>query len=297
MFKIKREKDKFNTPAGRVFDVFNIIILGIFGFATLVPFLFVIAGSFATETELTTRHFFLIPQTFTTEAYSYIFETGNVMRSLFNTIGVTIVGTIVQLIVTFTMAYPLSRKYLRGRSFLLKCITITLVFSGGMIPTYLVVKSLGLLDSYWALILPIAINPFNLIIIKNNFQEFPEELIEAAKIDGCSEIKIFLKIVLPLSMPTVATFTLFYAVGIWNDFFNAFLYINDSAKWTLQIILRQITLMSDVATNGATIDINTIPKESVKLATIAIATVPILCIYPFLQKHFAKGMMIGSVKG
>jgi len=297
MFKIKRKKDKFNTPAGRVFDVFNVIILGLFGFATLVPFLFVIAGSFATELELSTRHFFIIPQTFSTESYAYIFDTGNVVRSLFNTIGVTIVGTIVQLIVTFSMAYPLSRKHLKGRSFLLKCITITLVFSGGMIPTYLVVKSLGILDSYWALILPIAINPFNLIIIKNTFQEFPEELIEAAKIDGCSEIKTFLSIVLPLSMPTVATFTLFYAVGIWNDFFNAFLYINDTSKWTLQIILRQITLMSDLATNGAAIDINTIPKESVKLATIAIATVPILCVYPFLQKHFAKGMMMGSVKG
>ena len=119
MFKIKREKDRFNTPAGRVFDVFNIIILGIFGFVTLVPFLFVIAGSFATEVEITTRHFFIIPQTFTTEAYSYIFETGNVVRSLFNTIGVTIVGTIVQLIVTFSMAYPLSRKHLKGRSFLI----------------------------------------------------------------------------------------------------------------------------------------------------------------------------------
>ena len=297
MFKMKRKKDIFNTPAGRVFDVFNAIILGIFAFITLVPFLYVIAGSFATDVELTTRSFFIIPHTFTTEAYSYILKTGNIVKSLGVTIGVTIVGTIVQLVCTFSMAYPLSRRSLRGRSFLLKCITITLVFGGGMIPTYLVVKSLGLLDSLWALILPVAINPFNLIIIKNNFQEFPEDLIEAAKIDGCSEIKTFLGIVLPLSMPIVATFTLFYAVGIWNDFFNAFLYINDSAKWTLQIILRQMTLMSDISASGEILDIVSIPKEGIKLATIAVATVPILCVYPFLQKHFAKGMMIGSVKG
>ncbi len=296
MLKIIR-KDKFNTPAGRVFDVFNIVILAIFGFVTLLPFLYVIAGSFATELELTSRSFFIIPHTFTTEAYSYIFETGNILRSLFTTIGVTIVGTIVHLIFTFSMAYPLSRKGLRGRSFLLKCITVTLVFGGGMIPTYLVVKELNLLDSYWALILPVAINPFNLIIIKNNFQQFPEELIEAAKIDGCSDLRTFLSVVLPLSMPTVATFTLFYAVGIWNDFFNAFLYINDNTKWTLQIFLRQIILMSDVAANGQAVDAIVIPTESVKLATIAIATVPILCVYPFLQKYFAKGMMIGSVKG
>jgi putative aldouronate transport system permease protein len=179
----------------------------------------------------------------------------------------------------------------------MKCVVITMVFSGGMIPTFLVVKSLGLLDSYWALILPVAINPFNLIIIKNTFQEFPEELIEAAKIDGCSEIRTFIKIVLPLSMPTIATFTLFYAVGTWNDFFNAFLYINDSSKWTLQIILRQITLMSDISANGDAVATLEIPKEAVKLGTIAVATIPILCIYPFLQKHFAKGMMLGSVKG
>lgn len=297
MFKIKIKKDRFNTPAGRVFDVFNVIILAVFGFITLVPFLYVIAGSFATELELTTRTFFIVPHTFTTEAYSYIFQTGNVINSLIRTLGVTIVGTIVHLVVTFSMAYPLSKKQLWGRSFILKCITVTLVFGGGMIPTYLVVKSLGLLDSYWALIIPACVNPFNLIIIKNNFQEFPAELIEAAKIDGCSEIKTFLSIVIPLSMPVVATFTLFYAVGIWNDFFSAFLYINDSAKWTLQIILRQITLMSDITASGDILDASLIPKEAVKLATIAIATVPILCIYPFLQKHFAKGMMIGSVKG
>lgn len=294
----KRKKDILNTPSGEIFDIFNAIILGLFGFLTFVPFLYIVVGSFATELELTTRNFFLIPKTFSLDAYRYIFSTGNVVRSILNTIGVTIVGTMVQLFCTFSMAYPLSRTYLKGRGVVLKFIVFSMIFSGGMIPTFLVVKSLGLLDSYWALILPIAINPFNLLIIKNSFQEFPNELIEAAKIDGCSEIATFLKIVLPLSMPIVATFTLFYAVAIWNDFFNAFLYISDSSKWTLQIILRQVVLMSDISSSGEAVEIATqIPREGIKLATIAIATFPILCFYPFLQKHFSKGIMMGAVKG
>ena len=293
----KKKRDIFNTPAGRVFDVFNIIILGIFGFITILPFLYIIAGSFATELELTTRSFFIIPKTFTLGAYKYIFESGTIIRSLVITIGVTVVGTMVQLFCTFTMAYPLSKVNLKGRSIILKLVLFTMVFSGGMIPGYLVVKSLGLLNSYWALILPIAINPFNLLIIKNSFQEFPNELIEAAKIDGCSEIRTFIKIVLPLSTPIIATFTLFYAVGIWNDFFSGFLYLNDSSKWTLQVLLRQITLMSSASAAGDINEFIEVPKEGVKLAAIAVATTPILCIYPFLQKHFAKGMMMGSIKG
>lgn len=293
----KKKRDIFNTPSGRVFDVFNIIILGIFGFITILPFLYIIAGSFATELELTTRSFFIIPKTFTLAAYEYIFESGTIVRSLITTIGVTLVGTMVQLFFTFTMAYPLSKVNLKGRSTILKLVLFTMVFSGGMIPGYLVVRSLGLLNSYWALILPIAINPFNLLIIKNSFQEFPNELIEAAKIDGCSEIGTFIKIVLPLSTPIIATFTLFYAVGIWNDFFSGFLYLNDSSKWTLQVLLRQMTLMASTVSSSDINEFVEVPKEGVKLAAIVIATTPILCIYPFLQKHFAKGMMLGSIKG
>lgn len=295
--KRRRKKDLFNSPAGRVFDVFNMIIMGLFGFITLAPFLYVIAGSFATELELTTRNFFIIPETFTTSAYEYIFQTGTVLKSMIRTVGVTIVGTLVHLFFTFTMAYPLSKSELRGKSILLKLIIVTMIFSGGMIPTYIVIKSLGLLNSYWALILPGAISPFNLMIVRNNFREFPNELIEAAEIDGCSEIKTFIKIVLPLSMPVIATFTLFYAVGLWNDFFSAFLYLNDSSKWTIQVILRQVTLLSATNMDTAVEGILEVPQKAVKLATIAVTTLPILCVYPFLQKHFAKGMMVGSVKG
>lgn len=287
-----------NTKAGRVFDVCNILFLGGVGAITILPFLYIIAGSFATEAELAQRSFFIFPETFTLDAYRYVFSTPTFIRSMGVSIFITVVGTAVQLFFTFTMAYPLAKRHVKGRNLLLNLVIFSMLFSGGMIPTYLVVKSLGLLDSYWALILPMAINPFNLIIIKNFFQQLPRELEESAKIDGCSEIGVFWRIALPLSKPVIATFALFYAVGIWNDFFHALLYINDSAKWPLQMVLRQVTILSDLtATNGDTMQ-NTIPPEQgIKLAVIVIATIPILAVYPFLQKHFAKGMLIGSVKG
>ncbi|MEC3757505.1 carbohydrate ABC transporter permease [Bacillus halotolerans] len=287
-----------NTKAGRVFDVCNILFLGSVGAITILPFLYIIAGSFATEAELAQRSFFIFPKTFTLDAYRYVFSTPTFIRSMGVSIFITVVGTAVQLFFTFTMAYPLAKRHVKGRNLLLNLVIFSMLFSGGMIPTYLVVKSLGLLDSYWALILPMAINPFNLIIIKNFFQQLPQELEESAKIDGCSEIGVFWRIALPLSKPVIATFALFYAVGIWNDFFHALLYINDSAKWPLQMVLRQVTILSDLtATNGDTMQNTVPPEQGIKLAVIVIATIPILAVYPFLQKHFAKGMLIGSVKG
>ncbi|MCY7750173.1 carbohydrate ABC transporter permease [Bacillus inaquosorum] len=287
-----------NTKAGRVFDVCNILFLGGVGAITILPFLYIIAGSFATEAELAQRSFFIFPKTFTLDAYKYVFSTPTFIRSMGVSIFITVVGTAVQLFFTFTMAYPLAKRHVKGRNLLLNLVIFSMLFSGGMIPTYLVVKSLGLLDTYWALILPMAINPFNLIIIKNFFQQLPRELEESAKIDGCSEIGVFWRIALPLSKPVIATFALFYAVGIWNDFFHALLYINDSAKWPLQMVLRQVTILSDLtATNGDTMQNTVPPEQGIKLAVIVIATLPILAVYPFLQKHFAKGMLIGSVKG
>ena len=287
-----------NTKAGRVFDVCNILFLGGVGAITILPFLYIIAGSFATEAELAQRSFFIFPKTFTLDAYKYVFSTPTFIRSMGVSIFITVVGTAVQLFFTFTMAYPLAKRHVKGRNLLLNLVIFSMLFSGGMIPTYLVVKSLGLLDTYWALILPMAINPFNLIIIKNFFQQLPRELEESAKIDGCSAIGVFWRIALPLSKPVIATFALFYAVGIWNDFFHALLYINDSAKWPLQMVLRQVTILSDLtATNGDTMQNTVPPEQGIKLAVIVIATLPILAVYPFLQKHFAKGMLIGSVKG
>ncbi|MBN1172745.1 MAG: carbohydrate ABC transporter permease [Micromonosporaceae bacterium] len=286
------------TVGDRIFDTINTLVLVALAVVTVLPFVYVTAGSFAKESELTERAFFLWPREVVTHTYEYIFSTDTFVRSLLVTIGVTAVGMVVQVLLTFTMAYPLSRRNLPGRNLFLNLIVFTMVFSGGLIPTYLIVRELGLLDTYWALILPLAINPFYLIIVKNFFQELPEELQEAAMVDGCSELGVFWRVVLPLSKPILATMGLFYAVAIWNDFMSPLLYISDSEKWTLQMFVRQVTVSSDLANTLGQLDPDYQPPEQgLKFSVIVIATVPILMLYPFLQKHFAKGMLIGSVKG
>ncbi|GGF37182.1 protein LplC [Microbacterium sorbitolivorans] len=291
-----REKYRFNTPAGRVFDVFNVIILVAIGAIALVPFLYVLAGSFATEAEIATRPFFLWPNTFSLEAYKAILQSDAFVRALVTTILVTVIGTTIQLLLTAAMAYPLSKANLPGGRVMLMLIVFTMVFGGGMIPTFLVVKELGLLDTYWALILPAAINPFSLIIIKNFFQQLPKELEESAMIDGANEMRTLWSVILPLSKPVLATFALFYAVGIWNDFMSPLLYLNDSSMWTLQMFLRQVTAATDLSMLQDNPGEQP-PSEGIKFAVIIVATLPILLFYPFLQKHFAKGMLLGSVKG
>ncbi|NHI17343.1 carbohydrate ABC transporter permease [Microbacterium excoecariae] len=291
-----RERYRFNTRAGRAFDVVNVVLLTAVGVIALVPFLYVLAGSFATEAEIATRPFFIWPETWSLRAYESILSSPAFLRALVTTILVTAVGTTVQLLLTASMAYPLSKQNLPGRRLILSLIVFTMVFSGGMIPTFLVVKDLGLLNSYWALILPLAINPFSLIIIKNFFQQLPNELEESAMIDGANEMRTLWSVILPLSKPVLATFALFYAVGIWNDFMSPLLYLTDNSMWTLQMFLRQVTSATDLSVlenNPGELP----PAEGIKFAVIIVATIPILLFYPFLQKHFAKGMLIGSVKG
>lgn len=285
-----------SSPGSRVFDALNVIVLVGLALITVLPLLYVLAASFAGEPEIVSRPFFLWPEKIVTESYEYIFATPTFVRSLLTTVFVTAVGMVVQVLLTFTMAYPLAKRYLPGRTLVLNLVIFTMVFSGGMIPTYLVVRDLGLLDSYWALILPLAINPFYLIIVKSFFQELPQALEEAARIDGCNEMGVFFRIVLPLSKPIIATFSLFYAVAIWNDYMSPLLYVNDPNKWTLQILVRQLT-NTDAAAALAQMDRTWIPPEQgLKFAVIVIATLPILLFYPFLQKHFAKGVLIGGVK-
>jgi len=289
---------RFDTRQDKVFDLVNILVLLGFATLTILPFLYVLAASFATEVEIASRPFFLWPNDPTLETYRYIFSTDTFIRSLLVTIGVTVVGTAVQITMTLLMAYPLADPNLVGRGLIMRLILFAMLFSGGMIPMFLVVKGLGLLDSYWALILPLAINPFNLIVIRTFFQQLPGELREAAEIDGAHEFTTFWRIMLPLSKPVIATFSLFYAVAIWNDFMSPLLYISDSSKWTLQMFVRQVTISTDPSTTIGNLDPNYVPPaEGLKFAVIVIATLPIMCIYPFLQKHFAKGVMIGSVKG
>ena len=291
---------KHDSLGEKLFDGFNYVFLGILALVTVLPFIYIIAGSFATEVELMEREFFIFPRDPSIAAFQYIFSTDTVSRSLINSVIITIAGTLANLAFTFTMAYSLSRKDLLGRSLIMNLVIFSMLFSGGMIPGYLVVKELGLLDSYAAVILPGAISAFNMIIIKNFFQELPPGLEESARIDGCTDLGVLWRIVLPLSKPILATFGLFYAVGHWNNFFSALLFLNDHEKWPLQVILREIVMLSQMAAGDlSAMDPNFVepPDQSVKMAVIVVGTLPILMVYPFLQKHFAKGVLLGSIKG
>ncbi|GIP15565.1 protein LplC [Paenibacillus montaniterrae] len=284
----------------RLFDMLNYLLLILFALATLLPFVYILAGSFATEAELAERDFFLIPRDFSLSAYEYIFSSSTLFRSMGISIYITVIGTITNLFFTLTMAYALSRKDLAGRNIVMNMVIFSMLFSGGMIPGYLVVKGLGLVNTYAAVILPGAISAFNLIIIRNFFQNLPPGLEESARIDGCNDIGVLWRIVIPLSMPIIATFGLFYAVGHWNNFFSALLYLNDHNKWPLQVMLREIVMLSQLAIgdlNNVDPEFVTPPDQSVKMAVIIVGTLPILLVYPFLQKHFAKGALLGSIKG
>ena len=286
-----------NSVAGVVFDGFNYVFLALYGTLSLLPFLYILAASFASDAEIAARPFFIFPHKITTEAYGLVMKSAVLYKSLGVSVFVTLFGTLICLFFTITFAYPLSKKNLIGRNFILNVIIFTMVFGGGMIPTYIMVRNLHLINSYWALILPGAINTTNLIIIKSYFQSLPAELMESSMIDGCTEMQTLWRIVLPLSKPIIATFGLFYAVGHWNNFFSALLYMNDPEKWPLQVILRQIVMLSQ-GTLATDLPANYVPPaESLKMATIVVSVVPIMMIYPFLQKYFAKGVMIGAVKG
>ena len=274
------------------------ILLTLIAVIMVIPFIYVIAASFATEAEIQTRPIFFIPDSPTLDAYARIFDMNDmgtrVFHSLLISVCVTAIGTFINLFFTTTMAYGLSRSNLIGKKPLLNMVLFTMVFGGGMIPLFLVVKGLGMYDTYAALILPGAISAYNMLIVRNLFMELPRELEEAASIDGCSDIGIFIKIALPLSLPCLATFGLFYAVGHWNNYFGALLYLEDSTKFPFQLVLRNIVMQTaETQTDPNAL----IPEDTLKMAVIVIGTVPILIVYPFLQKHFAAGVMVGAVKG
>lgn len=284
------------------FNLYDTVVYGLLllmTLATLVPVLFVLGGSFASTKELLEKGVVLFPTEFSMDGYKYIFSTSTFSHSLLVTVWITALGTAINLVMTILTAYPLSKSELRGQKPVMMLVVFSMIFSGGMIPTYLVVQSFGMLDTYWALVVPGAISAFNLIVVRNFFQELPEGLEESAKIDGYNDLRILIRIVLPLSMPVIATFALFYAVGHWNTYFNAILYINDSTKWPIQVLLRQIVILSmgGIGDSNA-FDVNFVPPaQTVKLAAIVVATVPVLLIYPFLQRHFTQGMMLGAMKG
>ncbi|THF83492.1 carbohydrate ABC transporter permease [Cohnella fermenti] len=286
------------TLAGRLFAAVNFALLTLIALVTVLPFIHVVAGSFTTSAEMAVKKFVLIPTDWSIDAYKFIFSTNTIFRSLAVSIGITACGTLFSMLISSMMAYGLARRDLDGRRVFMFFVVFTMLFNGGLIPTFLVVKELGLIDHYAALVLPISINAFNLIILKNFFQNIPDGLEESAKIDGCNDFGILFRIVLPLSMPVIATISLFYAVTYWNTYLNAIMYLNESRMWPIQVLLRQIVVLASGLDYSSDLDSAVPPPDqAVKMAVIVVATLPILLVYPFLQKHFAKGALLGSVKG
>lgn len=282
------------------FDLFNVLCLTFLMIITLYPFLYVVMASLSSPTALTTHTGLLFkPAGFSTEAYRAVLENPQIYIGYRNTIFYVTVGTTFNIIMTSMGAYVLVRKGFFWRKFLSTTIIITMFFGGGLIPTYLLVRSLGLVNTPWALILPGVISTWNLIIMRTNFSSIPDSLIESATIDGANEFTVLFKIVLPLSLPIIAVMILYYGVSHWNSWFNAMIYLRARSLYPLQLILREILLAND--TNSMMIDVGHSDRESVsetiKYATIMVATLPILCAYPFMQKYFVKGIMIGAVKG
>lgn len=279
--------------------VYAIIIICVL--VTVIPFINIIAVSFSSYEAYLDNPMRLLPKDLNLSAYKEILGHNLLYSSYMNTIVVTICTIFLSLFIYVTGAYSLSRKGLKGKGFFMTLIVFTMMFNGGIVPNYYLIKSLNLYNSLWALIFTGAFSAFNLILMKNFFESLPNALIEAAKVDGANEPTILFRIVLPLSKPILATIALYTAVGSWNNFFNAVIYIKDTSKWPLMLLLREIIMgasMQEIASGGNILE--TADKTQpimLQYATLLIVMVPILCIYPFLQKHFVKGVTVGAVKG
>lgn len=290
---------KGRLPWGdRVFLFFDYLIITAFLCVTLYPFLYVVSASISDPFALGRGEVWLWPVGFQFNSYKRVLGDPQIWSSYYNTIWFVVVGTSINLFLTTVTAYPLSRRYFGGRNKVMMFIAFTMFFSGGMVPTYLLVKSLGLMNQRLAVVLPMAISTWNMIIMRTFFEGIPSELEEAAKIDGGNDLGILVRIFLPLSKPVIAVMVLFYAVAHWNSWFNAMLYINDTDKYPLQMLLRKILIQFDQ--NTIMVDVlqgRDVVGQSIRYATIIVSTLPILCVYPFLQKYFVKGVMIGAIKG
>jgi putative aldouronate transport system permease protein len=274
----------------------NIVLLAL-ALAVFVPFLLTLSSSFASNSELLLKGAVFWPKEWTLGAYRFLLDNEQFTRSFRNAIVITVVGTAINMTLSVLMAYGLAQPGVRGRKIVNFMVVFTMLFHGGMIPTYLVVNKLGLINSYWSIWLVNAIIPFNMIVIRSYFQTLPKELKESARIDGCGEFKMLWRIVLPVSMPTIVTFTLFYIVANWNTYFQAVLYLNDANSYPLQVFLRQVLIVDTSELGLVVTDNGYTYTAAVRHAAILLAAFPLVVVYPFMQKHFSKGMMMGSVKG
>lgn len=282
--------------ARRVFLKFNVVFLIIVCAIMLYPVIYVMSASLSAEQALLQGRVFLWPVEPHLKAFEKVFAYPNLLVSYRNTIVYTLAGTALNLILTVCGAWALCQKKMPGRRFLTLMCTFTMFFSGGMIPTFLVVKDLGMLDSIWAILCPGAVSTYNMILMRTFFMNIPDSLTEAAELDGCNDFGILFKIVLPLSLASLMTIGMFYAVAHWNGYFNAMLYLSTPSKFPLQIILRQVVLESQIVENSSSAADSNM-AEGIKYATIVVAMLPMLCVYPFVQRYFVKGVMVGSVKG
>ncbi|MDU0203347.1 MULTISPECIES: carbohydrate ABC transporter permease [Paenibacillus] len=287
------------SASDKIIDSFIILLVTVASFICLVPILHLIAVSLSSNAAILSNKVTVFPVEWNTLAYESVFKDAKMISSLFFTILLVVVFTVVCMIMTICAAYPLTKKKLKGRDFFLIVIVFTMFFSGGLIPEYLLVKSLKLTNTIWALVLPGMINAFYLIILKSFFSSIPEELEESARIDGSSHFGTLFRIVLPLSLPVLATLSLFYAVGRWNGFMDALFYITNQDLYPIQLKLYQLVISNQMSDATATEGMNALAPipESLKAASIMFATIPILLVYPWLQRYFISGIMIGAVKG
>ncbi len=284
-----------HTRGERIFYTINALLLAIVGIVCLFPFLYVISVSLTPLTEVMKHNGFLvIPRDVTFAAYKQVFMQSSIPQGFKNTVIITLVSVALSLVITSLMAFGLAKKEVPGRKIYLFLVVFTILFHGGIIPTFLVVKSVGLLNSLWALIIPNMIVPLNLLIMKTFFEQIPPELEDAAVIDGSGEYGILRHVVLPLSAPVLATIGLFYAVQNWNIYFLGILYISDPHLYPLQVVLRQLFAAPDPSFMDAEV---AVPPETMKMAAVVVSTLPIVMVYPFLQKYFVKGANLGAVKG
>lgn len=286
----------------RIFYGIVLVIVTLIFLTVLYPIIYVISASFSSPTAVSTGKVVLWPVDFGLDGYKAVFENKDVLTGYRNTLFYTAFGTLINVFATLFAAYPLSRSDFVGRRYFLFFFTFTMLFSGGMIPTYMVMRDLHLLNTIWAVVLPGAVAVYNLMVARSFIEgNIPREMLEAAQVDGCSDFRYFWNFVLPLSKPVIAVITLFYAVSHWNAYFNAFLYLDDRNLFPLQLFLREILINNKVdatvVTDQAFLEAKQGLADLLKYSLIVVSTLPIMCLYPFIQKYFVKGVMIGSVKG
>jgi len=284
-----------------LFDILLYIFMGVLALVTFFPFYYMLIVSFANYDAVHAQALYWFPTVIDTSWYDLIFHNKHLWSSIGTTVYVTIITTVLGVIISVAAAYPLSKEYVPGRKFMFNMLIFTMFFGGGVIPFYLTCVQLGLQNNTWVMILPSLVGPFNIILIKNFFDDLPVSIEESAKVDGANDLVILFRIVLPMSTPIFATIALFIAVGKWNDYYTAMLLIRDKFQYPLQLLLREMLLDTTKNMNGMAAQIASQEKTTyelgLKMATVAVATIPIFCVYPFVQKYFTKGILLGGVKG